>query len=387
MRPATRCAADAIGLFLRIENIGATFGSAPTTRLDITVCTALHRSVAIRATKVAPWPPARPILRTTTLQRDGVVPHEARLAATIKDMSDPERPSIDPLAVRRLFERPRAALDDFIARETARRMFERCEAMRIAPARVLDAGCGSGADLAPLRARFRDAAVIGVDAAPERIAQARSAERAAQGRFARMLRRPSGASWVAGDFAALPFAPQAFDVIWSNLALHWADQPHRVLPEWRRVMKIGGLVMFSVFGPDTLAEVATAFRGLDADAHVMPFTDMHDYGDMLVAAGFATPVVGMERLTLTYSDVASLWRDVRGLGGSPLQARHRGLRGRRYGQALASALDAGRDAGGRYALTFELIFAHAWKGEPRNTADGSAIVRFQRPSVQRPSSR
>ena len=302
-------------------------------------------------------------------------------------MSDPDRPQFDSASVRRLFERaphpaPHGPGDDFIVRETARRMLERSEVMRIATNRVLDAGCGAGADLAPLRARFPDAIVVGLDAAPSRLMRARSAERAATSRLARLLRRPTVSPLVAADFSALPFKPQCFDLIWSNLALHWSESPHRVLPEWARAIKVGGLVMFSAFGPDTLAEVAAAFRALDGEAHVMPFVDMHDYGDMLVDAGFATPVVDMERLTLTYSDAASLWRDVRSLGGNPLAMRHRGLRGRGFGRRLADALNAGRDEEGRYRLTFELIFAHAWKGAPRTTADGRAIVKLHRPPAR-----
>ena len=306
-------------------------------------------------------------------------------------MSEPDRPQFDSASVRQLFERaPRSVQlepgDEFIVRETARRMLERSEAMRIAtnssPVRVLDAGCGSGADLAPLRARFPGAIVVGLDAAPSRLMRAQSTERAATNRLVRLLRRSAASPLVAADFAAPPFKQQSFDLIWSNLALHWSNSPHRVLPEWARAIKVGGLVMFSAFGPDTLAEVAAAFRNVDGSVHVMPFVDMHDYGDMLIDAGFTTPVVDMERLTLTYSDAASLWRDVQSLGGNPLTMRHRGLNGRGFGVRLANALDAGRDDQGRYRLTFELIFAHAWKGAPRTTADGSAIVKLHRRSAR-----
>ena len=138
------------------------------------------------------------------------------------------------------------------------------------------------------------------------------------------------------------------------------------------------VVLFSAFGPDTLREVADAFRDVDDRSHVVAFTDMHDYGDMLVAAGFTTPVVDMERLSLTYSTAGSLWTDVRALGGDPGGGRPPGLRGRALRQRLDAALDRTRDAAGRYCLTFELIYAHAWKGEPKTTRDGDAIVRLQR---------
>jgi malonyl-CoA O-methyltransferase len=183
---------------------------------------------------------------------------------------------------------------------------------------------------------------------------------------------------VVADFAALPFAAGSIDVLWSNLALHWTSTPHRVLPEWGRVVATGGLVAFSAFGPDTLREVGDAFGAVDHRRHVVPFTDMHDYGDMLVASGFTSPVVDAERLTLTYSSAETLWRDVRALGGNALVDRARGLSGRRFGDAVRRGLESTRDADGRYRLTFELIYAHAWKAQPRTTSRGETIVRLER---------
>lgn len=290
----------------------------------------------------------------------------------------PARRSIDPAFVRRLFSARRIAFaDDFLQREVSRRLLERLVTVRIEASRVLDIGCGVGVDALSLRGRFRDAAVVGADLAAPRLAQVAGVGRPRG--FARLLRRETGMAAVQADFAALPFAAQSFDVLWSNLALHWNAEPHRVLPEWARVTRNGGLIAFSVFGPDTLREVAEAFVDVDREAHVMPFTDMHDYGDMLVGAGFVTPVVDMERLTLTYSTAVHLWADVRALGGNALAGRALHLRGRRYGERVDAALARHRGADGRYRLTFELLYAHAWKGEPRTTHAGEAIVRFDRP--------
>ena len=289
----------------------------------------------------------------------------------------PERLAIDEARVRRLFVRERLlSADDFIHREVSKRMTERLTAIQIAASRVLDIGCGAGGDLAMLRERFANATAVGIDAAWPRLMRARRSTRTSG--IARLYRRAIEPPLVQGDFAVLPFAAQSFDCLWSNLALHWSAAPHRALIEWCRVTKVGGLVAFSAFGPDTLREVAAAGTQIDSAHQVMPFTDMHDYGDMLIAAGFTTPVVDMERLTLTYADAASLWRDVRALGGNAVIERTRGLRGRSFKTRLDEALDRGRDREGRYALTFELIFAHAWKGAPRTTSDGETIVRFER---------
>ncbi len=290
--------------------------------------------------------------------------------------TDATRP-IDLERVRRGFGRPRVLDgDDFVAREVARRMMERMAAIRVEATRVADLGCGTGRDTAALRARFTDAPIVDVDVAMPRLERLRAS--LATSGIARWFGRAAAPLAVQADFGALPFAARTFDVLWSNLALHWSAAPDRVLVEWARVARPGALVAFSAFGPDTLAQVADAFRAVDRRPHVMPFVDMHDYGDMLVAAGFVAPVVDVERLTLTYSTAADLWADVRTLGGLALVGRPAGLAGRDSGRRVAAALDATRDGNGRYALTFELIFAHAWRGEPKTTSAGETIVRLQR---------
>jgi malonyl-CoA O-methyltransferase len=289
-------------------------------------------------------------------------------------MTADARPDLDPSAVARRFSHPRVvAADDFLAREVAKRLLERLASVRVEAQRVLDLGSGGGADAAALAARFPDAAIHHVDLAP-----ARHGGRERDAGFLARLRRRRAPLVVQGDFEHLPYAAHAFDVLWSNLALHWHLAPHRVLPEWSRVLRTGGLVAFSAFGPDTLREVADVMRALDDEPHVLPFTDMHDYGDQLVAAGLVTPVVDVERLTLTYSTPASFWADVRALGGLPWRPRVPGLRGGAIARRLADALERRRDGEGRLTLTFEFIFAHAWKGEPRTTRAGEAIVRVER---------
>jgi malonyl-CoA O-methyltransferase len=291
-------------------------------------------------------------------------------------MKADDRPGIDPLRVARLFASPRLnEADDFLQREVAKRMFERLAAIRVDANRIVDLGCGPGRDLVPLGSRFVGSTVFGLDLVASRLRRV-EADRPAG--LARWLRKDHGPLAMTADFAALPLAAQSVDLLWSNLALHWTSQPHRVLPEWGRVVRTGGLVAFSVFGPDTLREVREAFGAVDHRSHVMPFTDMHDYGDMLVESGFTSPVVDMERLTLTYATADSLWRDVRSLGGNPSFDGPRGLYGRGSGERLARALDATRDGDGRLTLTFELVYAHAWKTEPRVTRAGEAIVQFKR---------
>ncbi|MET0268274.1 MAG: methyltransferase domain-containing protein [Duganella sp.] len=289
---------------------------------------------------------------------------------------------IDLDHVRALFSRPaRLSQADFLRREIASRMVERLELINIAPLRVLDAGCGDGADLAMLQKSYAAAQVLGVDAAEAQL-------RAARGQVGRpsslnqllskLLPSKTGIDLLCADFADLPLAPNSVDLIWSNLALHWHPQPDRVFAEWRRVLRVDSLLMFSCFGPDSLRELRAAFAEADLAPHALPFVDMHDFGDQLVEAGFSTPVLDMETLTVTYDTVQAMLADVRGLGGNPLATRSNGLMGRQAWQRMLAAFEQQRQrrSDGKLALTFEVIYGHAFRPAPKVTANGEAIIRF-----------
>jgi len=285
-------------------------------------------------------------------------------------MASPQSPStlsapIDLARVRNLFARPeRIVPSDFLRREIAARMHERLSLVKIIPRQVLDAGCGTGGDLTLLQKTYPAAQILGLDGAG---AMARAAKKPhASGSLNQLLSRlmpaKAGVDVLCGDYGNLPLGPNSVDLLWSNLALHWHPLPDRVFAEWRRVLRVEGLLMFSSFGPDTFTELRSAFAALDNYPHTLPFVDMHDFGDQLVEAGFSTPVMDMERITVTYDTPQALLRDVRALGGNPLESRRRGLIGR---------------ADGKLGLTFEVIYGHAFRPAPRTTATGESIVRFQ----------
>lgn len=295
---------------------------------------------------------------------------------------------IDLRRVRQLFASPgRVAESEFLRREIAGRMHERLELIKIAPQRVLDAGCGEGADLATLQERFPDSQVLGMDASPAMLAAVLASRNAALSSMNRLFTkwlpaRISGGMGAApgllsGDFAQLPLGVNSVDLVWSNLALHWHPQPDHVFAEWRRVLKVDGLLMFSCFGPDTFKELRTAFAHVgEAGTAALPFVDMHDFGDMLVNAGFSTPVMDMETITVTYESVAKMMADVRALGGNPLATRRRGLLGRNAWRRVTQALETTRGPDRRMPLTFEVIYGHAFRPAPRTTASGESIVRL-----------
>lgn len=306
-------------------------------------------------------------------------------------MSEATAPPPEPFfagrrALQRQFNRAAQtfANGDALHREVAARMRERLGYIKLAPARALDLGCATGAT-AGLHALYPKAHITGVDFAFE------MTRRAAQPvPWLARLRgaRRSAVSAVCADMAALPLAHASMGLVWSNLALHWLDDPEPALREVQRVLELGGLFMFSTLGPDTLCELREAWSTADgagdtaapapapARWRVKRFIDLHDIGDLLVKTGFATPVMDMEKIVLTYDSVDRLAADLRATGsGNAMHARLRGLTGRRAKQRMVDAYETRRNAG-RLPATFEVVYGHAWKAPLRKTAGGDAVMQF-----------
>jgi malonyl-CoA O-methyltransferase len=228
--------------------------------------------------------------------------------------------------------------------EVRSRLLERLDAVSVEPARILDAGAGTGQAAPGLAARFPDADLLLVDLADS------------------MLRAARGRGWpaVCADAARLPFGQGAFGLVYSNLMLQWAPDLDRVFGEFRRVLNGGGLLVFSTFGPDTLAELRAAWASADGYTHVNRFIDMHDVGDALVRSGFAEPVLDLEHFTLTYPDLRALMGDLKAIGARNVTAgRSRGLTGR--GRLAAAEREYERwRRDGRLVSTWEVIYGIAW---------------------------
>jgi malonyl-CoA O-methyltransferase len=181
-----------------------------------------------------------------------------------------------------------------------------------------------------------------------------------------LLARPWWKRWGSQTRAVTHLADGAVQMLWANMALHFAADPQALIGQWQRALAVDGFLMFSCLGPDTLRELRALYAALGWPPAGPEFTDMHDWGDMLVLGGFAEPVMDMERITLTWASSGQLLAELRELGANLHPARFPALRGKgwreRLERELASAL-AGPD--GRLALSFEIIYGHAFKPAPR----------------------
>ena len=267
----------------------------------------------------------------------------------------------------------------FLQREIADRLFERMQYIKLEPSRVLDIGCGTGYATQKLRERYPMATLLALDIAPDMLFAAR--DKAAHSKAARqsMIKRLFGKQhdreYLCGDAESLPLAGASIDLAVSNLALQWTD-PECVAKEAARVLTPQGLFMFTTFGPDTLKELRAAFKSVDDAPHVNSFVDMHDIGDILVHAGFSDPVMDQEIVTLTYSELKPLLRELKGIGAhNVLPGRATGLMGKHRWQRMVEAYEQFR-VDGRLPATYEVIYGHAWKPAfpKRKTIDGEQQI-------------
>ncbi len=271
----------------------------------------------------------------------------------------------DRRQLRRAFGRaaPNYAAVAALQREVEARLLEQLDYLDDRqPLRILDLGSGPGRAAGAMKKRWPKAEVIALDAA---LPMLREVPR--HTRFWRPVRR------VCADVAQLPLADQCADVIFSSLCLQWVENLPAVLSEFRRVLRSGGLLLFSTFGPDTLLELREAYRAAGEEPPLSPFAAIQQVGDAMLAAGFKDPVLDRDRYTLTYPDLRALMRELRAIGaGDARSARRRGLGGRaRLERVTAHYETLRRD--GVLPSTWEVITAQAWgpdPGAPRREGGG-----------------
>lgn len=278
----------------------------------------------------------------------------------------------DRRAVRAHRERAAAGLaqHDFLFRESARRLADRLDDVTRKFPAALDLGCHGGELAAAMESRGGVETLVQCDLSP---AMARRA--AAAGRFA-----------LAADEEALPFAPQSFDLVLSNLSLHWVNDLPGCLLQVRRVLKPDGLFLAALLGGRTLHELRAALIEAElavsggAGPRVSPFADVAELGGLLQRAGFALPVADSDTLTVTYGDAFGLMRDLRFMGeGNALDARRRAFTRRAIlFEATARYRDRCGD-GDRLPATFQIVTLTAWaphESQQKALRPGSAKTRL-----------
>lgn len=265
--------------------------------------------------------------------------------------------------IRNSFDKHAAEYDKYakIQREIGLRLFERLDYLKISPRYILDLGCGTGFFSRLLRKKYRKAQIISLDFSWNMLLEARDKQ-----------------SWryqwplVNADMVQMPFANGVFDLVFANQTLHWDHKFTNVLQELNRVMNTEGCLMFSTLGPDTFKELIQAWSGVDQYSHTNQFMDMHNLGDALMGEYFLDPVVDQELLTAHYASLPELLMSLKKQGVRNIsQSRHVGLTGKEARSAFSQAYELLRTPEGRYPLTYEVVYGHAWKGVQRRAEHGT----------------
>jgi malonyl-CoA O-methyltransferase len=254
--------------------------------------------------------------------------------------------------IRRAFDRAADSYDAaaVLQKEVCSRLLEKLEYIKLSPQLILDAGVGTGEAVAPLMKRYKKSRLVVLDLSERMLAKATS--------HGSLLRKPE---LVCADIEHLPFSEDSFELIFSSLTLQWCSDLQATMADMLRVLKPGGLLMFSTFGPDTLKELRACWSQIDDAVHVNEFTDMHDVGDGLLQAGFADPVMEAETITVNYETIDRLMADLRAIGANAT------AEGGRAGLTAPSVLTKLRQAYESYRVdellpaSYEVVYGHAWK--------------------------
>ncbi len=279
-------------------------------------------------------------------------------------------PSLQSAASDRWAKRPYTA-SPWLHEEVGARMASRLSWIRLQPQQWLSWWPlhGGMTTHAQVQAQYPQATCFVTEASPQRERKALA-----------MLQGPWWQRWFKPNkIKSIPPQAGQMQMIWANMALHLSDDPQALLKQWHQALAVDGFLMFSCLGPDTLRELRDVYaqQGWPPPSH--DFTDMHDWGDMLVHAGFAEPVMDMERITLTYESPERLLEELRQLGRNFHTQRFAGLRGRTWHQQLQRALLAlaSPQHDGRLVLTIEVIYGHALKPLPKIKMTGESVIALQ----------
>jgi len=276
---------------------------------------------------------------------------------------------LDPVAVRAALRRlARAPEPPWLHAEVARRMAEKLQVILHRPELVIDWWSSLGAGAALLAQAYPKARRLLVE--PDATWAARSREQAQRPWWSTERWTGAPVEVVTADAAIPPGA----GLVWANMMLHAVVDPTALIAQWQQLLRADGFVMFSCLGPGTLRELRTLYERLGWPAPTPGFVDMHDFGDMLVHAGFADPVMDQETLTLRWSSPRALLAELRAMGGNTAPDRAAGLRTPRWRDRLERELESLAAPDGTLGLSFEVAYGHAFKAAPRLRAGEATTV-------------
>jgi len=244
------------------------------------------------------------------------------------------------------------------------RLAESFDHIKIKPASILDLGSGTGYGSRKLKQRFKKAHIYQIDISGEMLKKSRK-------------QAPLSFSknhFLCADAGQIPLPQNHFDLVFSSLMLQWCNDLDAVFAEVKRVLKPGGVFLFTSLGPDSLKELRECWRQVDDKVHVNAFVDMHDIGDALIRNSLDAPVLSIEHIVLTYDGCKQLMRELKNVGAHNLnKGRRKTLTGKQRLERVIKHYETFRQ-NNKLPVTYEVIYGHAWEPEEgKNIIKGANI--------------
>jgi len=216
---------------------------------------------------------------------------------------------------------------------------------------IIDLGCGTGYHCSHLQRHFPGAQLTGIDLSAAMLTYA------AQRHISQ-----AQCSWICGDAEDLPLDDQSQQLIFSNFALQWCENLPRLAGELYRVLRPGGELCFAVPGPQTLAELRSAWQQVDGLVHVNRFYDLQTWQQALQQAGFNQLELNSEIVVQEHSSVRELLMELKDVGAHNNNAgKQSTLTGKQHLKALYDAYEPFRLAAGTIPASWEIIRVRAIK--------------------------
>lgn len=239
-----------------------------------------------------------------------------------------------------------------LQQSVASMLIERLLPMQVSPKKIIDVGCATGFGLLLLEDKFKETDVLGLDISKKMLHYAQK-----RGKWLRKRQV------MCADANDMPIHSASVDMIFCNLLFPYIHDCRKILKEILRILRPGGLLVFSSLGPDSLQEIRRSWANIDDDPHVKTFLDIHDVGDSLLAEGFVEPILEIENFQFNFSDTQKMFAELRGLGFRNEDSQRFSFltSKRRWQRFLEQLLLLKQNQ--KIPLTFEIILAHAWKPE------------------------
>lgn len=267
--------------------------------------------------------------------------------------------------VRDSFNKAAETYDAFaiVQREVCERLLERLDYIKVEPQMILDIGAGTGQGTQGLALQYPDAHIISMDIAENMLLKNRQkiqTQSSLAEKVKNLFKAKQTVQFVCADAEQLPFADASMDMIFSSLTIQWCPDLSRLFNEFRRVLKPGGLLMFTTLGTETLHELRASWAEVSDKIHVNHFADMHDIGDALYNVQVENPVMDNDTIVLNYQSIKQILVELKAVGAhNQNTGREKALTGKNRLQAMYKAYEKFRTEEG-YPVTYEVLYGHAW---------------------------